>query len=85
MSEWELLANRAGIALSMRVVRTKTDKLSMNMETGEGEMHDLVNDPDEMINVFEGPSYAARRAELEEFLAQRPDDITPNRVPVGPA
>lgn len=85
MSEWELLANRAGVALSMRVVRTKTDKLSMNMDTGEGEMYDLAQDPHEMVNVFEDPAYADRRAELEGYLAQRPDDIGPNRLPVGPA
>ncbi len=85
MSEWELLPNRVGVALSLRVVRTKTDKLTMDMRTGDGEMYDLVNDPDEMVNVFGDPNYADRQKELESYLASRPDDIGPNRVPVGPA
>ena len=85
MCEWELLPNRVGVALSLRGVRTKSDKLMMDMRSGDGEMYDLTNDPHEMVNVFENPSYADRRKVLEGYLAARPDDIGPNRVPVGPA
>lgn len=85
MYEWELLPNRVGVALSMRGVRTKTDKLSMDMRSGDGEMYDLVSDPNEMVNVFADPAYAQRRKVLEGYLAQRPDDIGPIREPVGPA
>lgn len=85
MSEWELLPNRVGVALSLRVVRTKTDKLTMDMRSGDGEMYDFVKDPDEMTNVFNDPAYAERRKVLEAYLAERPDDIGPIRTPVGPA
>jgi arylsulfatase A-like enzyme len=85
MCEWELLPNRVGVALSLRGVRTKTDKLTMDMRSGDGEMYDLANDPHEMVNVFDDPAYAERRKVLEGFLAKRPDDVGPNRVPVGPA
>jgi arylsulfatase A-like enzyme len=85
MSEWELLPNRVGVALSLRVVRSKTDKLTMDMRSGEGEMYDLLNDPDEMVNVFKDPNYAERRAVLEGYLAQRPNDMGPIGKPVGPA
>lgn len=85
MSEWELLPNRVGVALSLRCVRTRTDKLTMDMRSGVGEMYDLLRDPQEMINVFDDPAYAERRQTLEGFLARRPDDIGPNRIPVGPA
>ena len=85
MCEWELLPNRVGVALSLRAVRTKIDKLTMDMRSGEGEMYDLVKDPHEMTNVFADPDYAERRAELEGYLGQRADDIGPIRTPVGPA
>ncbi len=85
MNEWELLPNRAGVALSLRCVRTKTHKLTLDMRSEMGEMYDLQADPHEMRNVFEDPDYADLRAELIGYLNERPDDISPNRVPVGPA
>ena len=85
MSEWELLPNRVGVALSLRCVRTKTHKLTMDMRSGTGEMYDLVHDPNEMDNIFDDPAHQDHRAQLEAYLAMRPDDIGPNRVPVGPA
>lgn len=85
MCEWELLPNRVGVALSLRGVRTRFDKLTMDMRSAEGEMYDLVKDPHEMVNVFGDPAYADRRRVLEGYLAQRSADIGPNRVPVGPA
>ncbi|WP_164660125.1 sulfatase-like hydrolase/transferase [Tropicibacter sp. Alg240-R139] len=85
MCEWELLPNRVGVALSLRCVRTETDKLTMDMRSGAGEMYDLTQDPNEMINVFNEPAYAERRARLLTYLDQRPDDIGPVRRAVGPA
>lgn len=85
MNEWELLPNRVGVALSLRCVRTQTHKLTMDMRSGDGELYDLVNDPGEMTNVFDDPAYAQLRTTLLGYLHQRPDDIGPNRVPVGPA
>ena len=38
-------------------------------------MYDLVEDPDEMNNVFADPRYAPVRQELEALLARRPDDM----------
>ncbi len=85
MNEWELLPGRVGVALSLRTVRTRTHKLTVDLKSGAGEMYDLVGDPDEMANIFDDPSSSELRAELEGYLHQRPDDITPNRVPVGMA
>lgn len=85
MLEWELLPNRVGVALSLRSVRTRTHKLTMDMRSGAGEMYDLEADPDEIDNLFDDPAHADQRALLEGYLAMRPDDIGPNRVPVGPA
>ncbi|MEM6275612.1 MAG: sulfatase-like hydrolase/transferase [Pseudomonadota bacterium] len=85
LNEWELLPTRAGVALSLRTVRTKTMKLTVDALSGAGEMYDLSADPDEMRNVFDDPGYAASRAELEGYLAERPDDMVPNNVQVGMA
>ncbi len=85
MLEWELLPNRVGVALSLRAVRTRRHKLTMDMRSGAGEMYDLANDPHEMRNLFDDPAHAEVRAQLEAHLAARPQDIGPNREPVGPA
>jgi arylsulfatase A-like enzyme len=85
LNEWELLPGRVGVGLSLRTVRSKTAKLTLEMKSGAGEMYDLAKDPDEMVNVFDDPAYADLRKELTEMLHTRPDDIKPNGVQVGMA
>ncbi|WP_419906993.1 sulfatase-like hydrolase/transferase [Hoeflea sp.] len=85
LNEWELLPARVGVALSLRTVRTKTHKLTMDLRSGAGEMYDLINDPHEMTNIFDDPSARDMRERLIGYLEQRPDDIGPNRQPVGSA
>ncbi len=84
-NEWELLPTRAGVALSLRTVRTKTHKMTVDARTGAGELYDLVNDPHELTNLFDQESAAAIQAELTAFMDSRPDDIIPNQVQVGMA
>ena len=85
LSEWELLPGRVGVGLSLRTVRSRTAKLTLEMQSGEGEMYDLATDPHELENLFGRPEHAALQAELTDILMARPDDIGPNRVPVGMA
>ncbi|WP_136658075.1 sulfatase-like hydrolase/transferase [Nitratireductor sp. XY-223] len=85
LNEWELLPARVGVALSLRTVRTKTHKLTMDLRSGAGEMYDLVNDPGEMNNIFDDPAARETRKRLVSYLDERPDDIGPNREPVGSA
>ena len=85
MNEWELLPTRAGVALSLTTVRSKTHKLTVDAISGTGEMYDLVNDPAEMNNVFEDSGYKAVRRELEDMIASRPDDTLPIQKQVGRA
>jgi len=85
MSEWELLPGRVGVGLSLRTVRSKTAKLTMDLKSGAGEMYDLEKDPHELHNVFDDASYADLQSELKDILMSRPDDIQPNRIPVGMA
>ena len=82
-NEWELLPGRAGVALSLRTVRTRTHKLTVDRRSDAGELYDLAVDPDETTNLFDAPEAAAVRRELESLLGRRPDDVGPIRTPVG--
>ena len=55
-------------------MRTKTHKLTWEEKTGAGEMYDLVNDPDEMDNLFDDAGASAARRELMDMIRSRPDD-----------
>lgn len=85
LNEWELLPARAGVALSLRTVRARTAKMTIDMISGAGELYDLATDPNETINLYDAPDAAGLRSELEAMLATRPSDMGPNRVPVGMA
>jgi arylsulfatase A-like enzyme len=82
-AEWELLPTRAGVQLSLRLVRSKTHKLTLDLITGAGELYDLVNDPNEMKNVFDHPDYASVQAELTALIHARPDDAIDLQTQVG--
>ena len=55
-------------------MRTKSHKLTLETNSGAGELYDLVNDPQEMDNRFEDAGVKAVRKELEEMIASRPRD-----------
>ncbi|MEM6664200.1 MAG: sulfatase-like hydrolase/transferase [Pseudomonadota bacterium] len=85
LNEWELLPTRAGVALSLRTVRTRTHKMTVDLQSGAGELYDLVADPDEMSNLYDAPNAAPVRAELTAIIETRPDDALPDQVQVGMA
>jgi arylsulfatase A-like enzyme len=85
LSEWELLPGRVGVGLSLRTVRTKTAKLTLEMNSQAGEMYDLTADPHELTNLYDDPEHRALRDHLTSLLMQRPNDIQPNATPVGMA
>ena len=73
-SEWGLRASRCGADLWLRTVRTKTHKLTLETNSGAGELYDLKNDPQEMYNRCDDPGAKAVRKELEDMIASRPKD-----------
>jgi len=77
LNEWELLPSRAGVQLSLRTIRTRRYKLTVDLGSGAGELYDLADDPHEMVNRFDDPGCAAVRAELTEMLNTRPNDARP--------
>ncbi len=85
LSEWELLPGRVGVGLSLRTVRSKSAKMTMDFHSGAGELYDLEKDPHELTNVFNNPDYAELQAQLYDYLQSRPDDMLPNQTQVGMA
>ena len=80
-SEWELRASRCGVDLALRTVRTRRHKLTLEQNSGAGELYDLEVDPDEMDNRFDDPVYAGVRRELSDMIASRPDDARREPLP----
>ncbi len=74
-NEWDLHPARCGVALKLRTVRTATHKLTLEMESGAGELYDLAQDPTEMDNRFGDPGVARIQRELTDMILSRPDDV----------
>lgn len=85
MCEWELLPNRLHVPLSLRTVRTRTYKLTKDMNSGHAELYDLLVDPNEMNNLIDNPAVADARQRLETYLMQRPKDLQPSNLQEGAA
>jgi len=70
----------------LRTVRTKAHKCTFELESGAGELYDLVNDPGEMVNLFDDPGCARVRKELEDMMRARPGKVRANLAePIGMA
>lgn len=85
MNEWELLPTRTGVALSLRTVRTKDHKLTVDLTSGAGELYDLGVDPHELTNLWDDPGAKKAQADLMAMAMSRPDDMRPNQPQVGMA
>jgi arylsulfatase A-like enzyme len=84
--EWRLGPQRCGVALDLRVVRTRDAKLTLELGSGAGELYRLSDDPHEMVNRFDDPACRGLRAELTDMIHARPDDIRdPLPLPNGSA
>ena len=85
LNEWELLPTRTGVALSLRTVRTKTHKMTVDMLSGAGELYDMQKDPDETMNLFDDPAASETKKLLTSYMEMRPNDISPNSIQIGMA
>lgn len=83
-SEWNLHPSRCGVELQLRTVRTRRYKMMIEVTSNDGELYDLSDDPNELINRFKDVSYAKIRADLWRLLDERPGAIsTAMCEPVG--
>lgn len=83
LNEWEVDATRSGIDLDLRTIRSKQHRMSVDLLSGAGELYDLHEDPEELINLFDDPAAKAVRSSLFEMLHSRPDDMVPAAARVG--
>ena len=68
------------------MVRTRRHKLTLEMNSGAGELYDLHDDPHELVNRFDDPAFAALRKELAEMIASsRSGRAMPDLPVVGTA
>jgi arylsulfatase A-like enzyme len=59
------------LRVSLRTLTTRRYKLTRNLDVPEsGELYDLHEDPDELVNRFDDAGYADVRKELEEMLVE---------------
>ena len=70
--EWDLNPDHWGLDLKLRVVRTSRYKLTLEKNSGAGELYDLQEDPHETTNLFDRETTV--RKELEDMIASRPED-----------
>lgn len=85
-SEWKPGPSRCGVALDLRAARTARAKLTLELESGAGELYLLDEDPGEMVNRFDDPACKGVREELSDMIRSRPKDIRdPLPEPIGAA
>lgn len=83
LNEWEVDKARSGISMDLTTVRSQRYRMSVDLKTDTGELYDMQEDPDEMVNLFDDPGYANARGELLEMIKARPGEIIPAAPRVG--
>ena len=72
--------------LDLRTVRTANAKLTIERNSGAGELYVLAEDPHEMQNRFLDPGVATLQRELEDMIRARPgSELGAFDPPVGMA
>jgi arylsulfatase A-like enzyme len=71
-SEWKVHPSRLGVALDLRTVRTGRYSYTYEMGSGAGELYDLLEDPQQMFNLFESKLHTAILENLHALLMSRP-------------
>jgi len=81
LMEWDMAFLDRDEELRLRTVRTDRWVLTLELNSGAGELYDLQEDPEQMDNIFAGRPAVVR--ELTEVLWQRPRDESPPLPRVG--
>lgn len=83
LCEWEVDETRSGIAMDLTTIRSDRYRMSVDLKTNTGELYDMQEDPNEMINLFDDPSRSAVKAEHMDMINSRVKDQIPASVRVG--
>lgn len=83
LNEWEVDKARSGVSMDLTTVRSDRYRMSVDLKTDTGELYDMQEDPDEMVNLFDDGARATVRAELMDMIKARPDDMVPVAPRVG--
>lgn len=83
LSEYEVDSLRSAVDMDLMTVRSARYRASIDMRTDTGELYDLQEDPDEMVNRFDDPAYRHIRVEHTDMIRSRPDDMIPVAPRVG--
>ncbi len=75
LNEWRAGSRRYGITLDLRMVRTDRYKAIFELGSGAGELYDQQEDPHELVNRFDDPSYRTVLGELRQMMNSRPADM----------
>lgn len=83
LAEFEVDATRSAVDLDLRTVRSDRYRMSVDLNTDTGELYDMQDDPDEMVNLFDDPGAAAIRRLHMDMIHSRPADQIPRCPRVG--
>lgn len=80
-NEWRAGSDRYNLTLDLRLVRTKRYKAIFELESGDGEIYDLHDDPHEMINLYNDPNHQRIKNELRDMMLERPGSVLEYELP----
>ncbi len=83
LSEYEVDAKRSAVDMDLMTVRSQRYRMSVDTRTDTGELYDMQEDPDEMINLFDDPARAGIRKEHMDMIRSRKQDQIPRAERVG--
>lgn len=85
-NEWDLRAGRVGVALDLRTVRTRRHRMTVEMNSGAGELYDLHDDPHELHDRYDDEACRTVRRELADMITEGRNGLpTPALAVVGTA
>jgi arylsulfatase A-like enzyme len=71
-SEWDVAPSRCGVRLDLRTVHTGKAKLTLELRSGDGELYDMLEDPNEMRNLWNEMSASELQKQMLSMLWSRP-------------
>ncbi|MFT5112658.1 MAG: arylsulfatase A-like enzyme [Parasphingorhabdus sp.] len=74
-NEWNVSPKRIGVELKLRTIRTENARLTVELNSEEGELYNLSDDPDEMFNLWNDNSARGLKQELMDCVHFRPGSV----------